>query len=102
MSPKRVTPKGRAVAHSPHRKSQSWVNKSSSERHLTTRYGKQRDKLAQAQHDGDAGRRDDDITEQKAERPTSGEGPCGTQKETSANDTSDATTRSHSVSMLER
>jgi hypothetical protein len=74
----------------PHSESHSWVNESSGERHLATGYGEESGQLAQAQHDGDAGGRDDEITEQKTQRTTGSEGPGGSQKETSTDDTSDA------------
>lgn len=72
-----------------HRKSHGWVNETSGEGHLTTGYGEECGQFAQGQHDGDADGRDDDVTEQKAQRATSCEGPGGTQKETSADDASD-------------
>lgn len=78
------------MADIPHSESHCWVNESSSERHLTTRYWEESRQLAQTQHDGDTGRRYDEVSEQKAQRTTSGEGLCSAQKKASADDTADA------------
>lgn len=78
----------------PHSKSHRRVNKSSGKRHLATGYGEESGQLAQAQHDGDTGRRDDGITEQKTQRTTGSERPGGSQEETSTDDTSNASDRS--------
>jgi len=75
---------------SPHRKCQCWVSEPSGEGHLATGYGEESGQLAQGQHDSDAGGRNDHVTEQKTQRTTRGEGPGGTQEETSADDASDA------------
>ena len=56
----------------------------------------------QTQHGGDGGGGNDDITEQETQRIIDSEGPCSTQKETSANDTRDATTWSYSIGAPER
>ena len=76
----------------PHSESHSRVDESSGKGHLTTGYREESGQLAQAQHDGDAGGRDDDVTEQKTQGTTSSEGLGGTQKETCADDTADAAT----------
>ena len=58
---------------------------------MATRYGEESGQLAQTQHDGDAGGRDDHVTEQKTQRATSSKGFGGTQEETSTDDTTDTT-----------
>ena len=93
ISPNRYVPKGWSVVNTPDCKCQGWVDKSTNECHLATSYGEERDKFTQAQHDGDASEGNDGVAEQKTERATSSEGPCGTQKETGANDASNSVSK---------
>ena len=58
-----LLPHNKDVISLPHGKSKRRVNESSGERYLATRYGKERDKFAQAQHDRDTGGGYDGVTE---------------------------------------
>jgi len=60
---------------------------------LATRYGEEGGQLAQTHHDGDAGGRDDKVTEEKAQGTASSERSGGAQKETSTDDTTDTAVR---------
>lgn len=60
---------------------------------MATRYGEEGGQLAQTHHDGDAGGRDDKVTEEKAQGTARGERSGGTQKETSTDDTTDTAVR---------
>ena len=86
----------------PHGEGHRWVNESPGERHLTTGYGEESDQLAQAQHDGDTCRGDDEVPEQKTQGATGSEGPGGSQEETSTDDASDAAKRRGRISIMEK
>ena len=81
------------MVHLPHSESHSRIDESSGERHLATRYGEESSQLAQTHHDGDAGGRDDEVAEEKAQRTARSERPGGTQEETSTDDTTDTAVR---------
>lgn len=75
----------------PHSKRESGVHEPPSEGSLTSRYGKERNKLTQAQHDGDANRGYNGVTKEKAQWAARCKGPRGSQKEASTDNPSNAT-----------